>query len=145
YSSSDTEVIPKTEWIKNIDVDVSDYWKSEKSRMSGDHRDLQHHLKRVEELLHQTKGAHTLTRTYSCELSDDHTTRGSLQILYDGEDFIRLNLSSGTWTEANLQAEQFLKVWKKAEDEAKHWTHYLNYTCIKCLQEYLTYSNSVKQ
>ncbi|XP_046698308.1 class I histocompatibility antigen, F10 alpha chain-like, partial [Silurus meridionalis] len=140
YSSSDTGVIPKTEWIKKIDVDVPDYWKSEKSHMSGDHLDLQYHLSRVEELLHQTKGAPTLTRTYTCEISDDNTTRGSLQILYDGEDFIRLNLSSGTWTADNHQAEQFLKVWKK---EAEYWTHYLNHRCIKWLKQYLTYRNSV--
>ncbi|KAI5618541.1 major histocompatibility complex class I UXA2 precursor [Silurus asotus] len=145
YSSSDAEVILKTEWIKKIDVDVSDYWKSEKSCMSVYHGDLQHHLNRVKELLHQTKGAPTLTRTYTCEISDDNTTRGSLQILYEGENFITLYLRGGTWTADNLQAEQFLKAWKKAGDEAKHWMNYLNYMCIKCLQEYLNYSNSVKQ
>ncbi|KAI5086473.1 major histocompatibility complex class I UXA2 precursor [Silurus meridionalis] len=142
YSSSDAEVILKTEWIKKIDGDVQDYWKSEKSRMSGDHLDLQHHLSGVEELLHQTKGAPTLTRTYTCEISDDIPTRGSLQILYDGEDFIRLNLSSGTWTADNHQAEQFLNAWKK---EAEYWTHYLNHRCIKSLKQYLTYRNSVNQ
>ncbi|KAI5615273.1 major histocompatibility complex class I UXA2 precursor, partial [Silurus asotus] len=145
YSSSDAEVILKTEWIKKIDGDVPDYWKSEKSRMSGDHLDLQHHLSRVEKLLHQSKGAPTLTRTYTCEIIDDIPTRRSLQILYDGEDFIRLNLSSETWTAVNHQAEQFLKAWEHAERNAKHWTNYLKSECIEWLKQYLTYRNSVNQ
>ncbi|KAI5086114.1 major histocompatibility complex class I UBA precursor, partial [Silurus meridionalis] len=89
--------------------------------------------------------APTLTRTYTCEISDDKTTRGSLQILYDGEDFIRLNLSSGTWTADNHQAEQFLEVWEHAERNAEYWTHYLKSGCIEWLKQYLTYSNNVNQ
>ncbi|KAF5880009.1 H-2 class I histocompatibility antigen, Q10 alpha chain-like isoform X2, partial [Clarias magur] len=44
YGSNVIAVIPKTEWIKKIDADEQDYWKSAKDRMSGELDNLQHLL-----------------------------------------------------------------------------------------------------
>lgn len=41
YSSNDTEVTPKTEWIQKINAIEPDYFKSETARMRGEHDDLQ--------------------------------------------------------------------------------------------------------
>lgn len=52
YSSNDTEVTPKTEWIQKINAIEPDYFKSETARMRGEHDDLQKLL----ELINDNKG-----------------------------------------------------------------------------------------
>ncbi|MCJ8746630.1 hypothetical protein PDJAM_G00144050 [Pangasius djambal] len=138
YDSNITEVIPKTEWIKKISAVRPEYWKREREWMWRELEDLQHLLNLAVELFNHTKGVHTLQRVYGCELDDDGTIRGYDQFGYDGEDFISLNLTTGTWTAAKPQAEIMTK-WDPDGRYARDRKYYLEKECIELLTQYMSY------
>ncbi|XP_073714846.1 major histocompatibility complex class I-related gene protein-like [Misgurnus anguillicaudatus] len=82
------------------------------------------------------KSAHTLQLLYGCELEDDGTVRGYLQIGYDGEDFISLDTKKLSWIPANPPAANF----KKILDANKVQTS-MEKECIEYLKKYVSYAN----
>ncbi|XP_060763956.1 BOLA class I histocompatibility antigen, alpha chain BL3-7-like isoform X3 [Neoarius graeffei] len=133
------EAIPKTEWIQNISADDPLYWKRETERMQDEDYRLSVRLGLIMECFNQTQGIHTLQRTYSCELDDDSTTKGYDLYGYDGEDFMSLDLKTGTWTEAKPQAGIFIKKWDPTDAKAKHWKSYLEDDCVDWLKKFVSY------
>ncbi|XP_060763955.1 class I histocompatibility antigen, Gogo-B*0101 alpha chain-like isoform X2 [Neoarius graeffei] len=140
YDTNIKEAIPKTAWIQKISADDPDYWKRETERMQDEGDRLTVRLGLIMVRFNQTQGVHTLQRTYSCELDDDGTTRGYDLYSYDGEDFMSLDLKTGTWTEAKLQAGIFIKEWDPTEVETKYWKSYLENDCIEWLKKFVSYS-----
>ncbi|XP_017307135.1 RLA class I histocompatibility antigen, alpha chain 11/11 isoform X2 [Ictalurus punctatus] len=141
YDSNITKMIPKTEWIQKIEADVADYWDSQTVQQLNDQDNFKFKLDAVMQLwsLKQTEGVHTLQMIYGCELNDDSTTRGYEQYGFDGEDFISLDLKTGTWTAANDKAE-IKEKWGSTEAEAQHRKSYLETECIQWLKKYMSYS-----
>ncbi|KAK3568731.1 hypothetical protein QTP86_014756, partial [Hemibagrus guttatus] len=85
------------------------------------------------------KGVHTLQWMFGCELHDDSSTRGYNQYGYDGEDFISLDLNTGSWTADNDKAELFIKQWDSNSGKAQYWKNYLKSNCIDQLQKFVSY------
>lgn len=60
FGSNVTDVIPKTDWIKNITAINGNYWRnywsSEKARLSGEIYTFQHFLNLTVRVLNPTKG-----------------------------------------------------------------------------------------
>ncbi|XP_060763915.1 BOLA class I histocompatibility antigen, alpha chain BL3-7-like isoform X2 [Neoarius graeffei] len=138
YDTNKKEMIPKTEWIQKMRGDDPRYWNREAERMV-DQQDRFHVLMKPDtHIFNHTEGVHTLQRMYSCELDDDGTPRGYDLYGYDGEDFMSLDLKTGTWTEANPQARKLLKKWDR-KDEAKYWKSYLENECIEWLKKFVSY------
>ncbi|KAM9447110.1 major histocompatibility complex class I-related gene protein-like [Clarias gariepinus] len=115
YDSNIRKTIPKTEWILKIGANNPDYWED------------------------RTQRVHTLQRMYGCELDDDCTTRGYNQVGYDGEDFISLDLRTGTWTAANDKAMTTKQKWESTGAEIKYWKYYLEKECFEWLKKFLSY------
>ncbi|KAF5896947.1 H-2 class I histocompatibility antigen, Q10 alpha chain-like isoform X2, partial [Clarias magur] len=82
---------------------------------------------------------HTLQRMFGCELDDDVTTRGNDQYGYDGEDFISLDLKTGTWTAVKPQAMNIKQTWESKGSD-KYWKNFLERDCVHLLQSYTSYS-----
>ncbi|KAK3513984.1 hypothetical protein QTP70_000825 [Hemibagrus guttatus] len=76
---------------------------------------------------------------FGCELHDDSSTRGYNQYGYDGEDFISLDLNTGSWTADNDKAELFIKQWDPNSGKAQYWKNYLKSNCIDQLQKFVSY------
>ncbi|KAK3538601.1 hypothetical protein QTP86_007673 [Hemibagrus guttatus] len=137
-------MIPKTEWIQKISANDTHYWNTQSQHVK-DHQDqLLDTVDRVMKSLNQNEGVHTLQRMYSCELHDNSSTRGYDQYGYDGEDFISLDLNTGSWTADNDKAEIFIKQWDPTGDEAQYWKVYLKNDCIEQLQKFVSYSKERK-
>ncbi|KAF5897367.1 H-2 class I histocompatibility antigen, Q10 alpha chain-like isoform X2, partial [Clarias magur] len=135
YNSTISKAIPKTEWIKKIQAD---YWNRE-TRIHQRHQDiLNFNLKAVMRRINQAGGYHTLQRMYSCELHGDATTKGHMQYCYDGEDFLSLNLKTGTWTAVKPEAESFIKTWESTGRGAAYWKSYIEKECMDWLKKFVS-------
>lgn len=84
-------------------------------------------------------GGQTFDIMYKCELDVDDTQKGSMQVFYEGDDFLSLDLQSENWNTTNTKAESFLKVWDSAKMEAQSWQNYLSGKCIEWLKLYVHY------
>ncbi|XP_058231053.1 BOLA class I histocompatibility antigen, alpha chain BL3-7-like [Hemibagrus wyckioides] len=138
YDSNIRKMIPRVEWIPKISD--YDYWNIETESTLSDQKDLHHLLHTVMKSFNHTKGLHTLQRMFGCELNFDWTVRGYNQFGYDGEDFISLDLKTGTWTAAKPQAKIIKKKWDNDPGYTVHWKNYLENICIEWLKMYMFYS-----
>ncbi|XP_058230566.1 H-2 class I histocompatibility antigen, Q9 alpha chain-like [Hemibagrus wyckioides] len=139
YDCKTKEMIPKIQWIQKISVDEPHYWNIQTLLVKNHQEHLHNIVDTVMRNLNQNEGVHTLQRMYSCELHDDSTTRGYDQYAYDGEDFISLDLNTGTWTADNDKAVIFIKQWDPTGDEAQYWKDYLKNSCIDQLKKFVSY------
>ncbi|XP_017307140.1 BOLA class I histocompatibility antigen, alpha chain BL3-7 isoform X2 [Ictalurus punctatus] len=127
YNGNNQTLIPK-DWIKNITEET--YWKSKTQDMQGNQETFTRKFTTVMESFNHSNG-HTLQRMYGCERDDDNTIRGYDVYGYDGEDFISLDLKTGTWTAASAKAVNIKHKWKSKE--AKYQKNYLENECIEWL------------
>ncbi|XP_060739775.1 H-2 class I histocompatibility antigen, Q9 alpha chain-like isoform X1 [Tachysurus vachellii] len=139
YDSNMRKMIPKTEWIQNISTDSPDYWNRETQDIQSDQEKVHQLLVTVMKDFNHTEGVHTLQRMYSCELDDDGTVRGFDQFGYDGEDFISLDLKTGTWTAAKPQAEIIRNQWNNDTGFTVDQKNYLENECINWLKKFVSY------
>uniref|UniRef100_A0AAR2IXD4 MHC class I-like antigen recognition-like domain-containing protein n=1 Tax=Pygocentrus nattereri TaxID=42514 RepID=A0AAR2IXD4_PYGNA len=80
---------------------------------------------------------------YGCELHDDGTKRGYMQYGYDGEDFISLDLNTGTWTAANPKAVITKQKWEKNQRKTADYSKaFLLNQCVSFLKKVLNHSRS---
>ncbi|XP_053337295.1 BOLA class I histocompatibility antigen, alpha chain BL3-6-like [Clarias gariepinus] len=137
YRSSNRFLIIN-DWIKKIKSEK--YWQSETQDMQGNQHTFNKTLKTVMKEFNHSEGDHTLQRMFGCECDDDDvTTRGYDQYGYDGEDFISLNLTTGTWTAVKPQAVTIKHTWE-SKGSNKHWKNFLERNCIHQLKKYTSYS-----
>ncbi|XP_047674546.1 H-2 class I histocompatibility antigen, Q10 alpha chain-like [Tachysurus fulvidraco] len=141
YDSNIRKMIPKTEWIRSDKISAydSDYWKRETERSRSDHEDLHHLLHTVMKSFNHTQGVHTFQRMYGCELHDDGTVGGYNQFGYDGEDFISLDLKTGSWTAAKPQAVIIKNQWDSTGAQGQYWKSYLETECIEWVKKLVSY------
>ncbi|XP_053530412.1 BOLA class I histocompatibility antigen, alpha chain BL3-7 isoform X2 [Ictalurus punctatus] len=128
-----------SEWMKKAEDDDPLYRQREMEHVKNQQDSFQYIVARVMKIFNQPKGIHIFQRIYGCERDDDGTTRGYDEYGYDGEDFISLDLKTGTWTAANDKAEIFINEWDPTGEKAKHWKDFLEKDCIDQLQKVLNY------
>ncbi|KAM9446961.1 BOLA class I histocompatibility antigen, alpha chain BL3-7-like isoform 2-T2 [Clarias gariepinus] len=142
FDSNVRKMIPKTEWMKKIENEDKRYWNSETESMMEQLDRFKVIVNREKKRrFNPTEGDHTVQRMHGCELDADGTTGGYIQYGYDGEDFISLNLRTGTWTAANDKAERFINHWDPKGAEAKYWKDFLETDCIDRLKMFMSYGS----
>ncbi|KAF5888286.1 BOLA class I histocompatibility antigen, alpha chain BL3-7-like isoform X1, partial [Clarias magur] len=146
YCDSNTrEVIPDRH--KKNDSDEADFREKEKALFWAEYDDLQHRMQQTLEVFNHAKN-HTFQWMYGCELVDENTIRGYDEFGYNGEDFIRLNLKTETWTVATPQAVNINK-WDPDHRYASYRTRYLTEKegleekCIDRLRHYMSYGTEI--
>ncbi|KAL7839139.1 hypothetical protein SRHO_G00257970 [Serrasalmus rhombeus] len=133
YDSNIRKMIPKTEWIK--EVEDEDYWNSE-TQISQRHEEaFRTSVDNLKQRFNQSEGVHTVQWMYGCELDDDGTKRGYDQYGKDGENYISLDLNTLTWTAANAKAVITKEKWD-SEPWAPQMKNYLDNDCINLLKNY---------
>ncbi|XP_046698270.1 major histocompatibility complex class I-related gene protein-like isoform X2 [Silurus meridionalis] len=138
YSSSNKMLIPEN-WIKNSKSEI--YWKNEAQNMKEYQYSFSITFKTIMDLSNHTR-AHILQRIYGCKIDDDGTTSGYNQYGYIGEDFIILDLNTGTWIAVNPQAEILKHNWE-SNDYATYWKNFLEHDCIDWIKTFVTVERKV--
>ncbi|XP_036416371.1 H-2 class I histocompatibility antigen, Q9 alpha chain-like [Colossoma macropomum] len=141
YDSNVKEMIPKNEWIKEVDADEPDYWNTETQKFQGSQDVLTGNLATAMERFNHTGGLHTIQVMYGCELYDNGTNRGYNQYSYDGEDFISLDMNTLTWTAAHPKAVITEQKWERMGSAILRKS-YLENTCIAWLKKYVEYGRT---
>ncbi|KAM9447100.1 BOLA class I histocompatibility antigen, alpha chain BL3-7-like [Clarias gariepinus] len=138
YSSNNRSLIIKDS-IKKTNSET--YWRRETEDMRGNQDIFTNTFTTAMKEFHHRTGVHTLQRMFGCERDDDDdvTTRGYDQYGYDGEDFISLNLTTGTWTAVKPQAVTIKHTWE-SKGSNKYWKNFLEGDCIDLLKKYTSYS-----
>ncbi|XP_059581500.1 major histocompatibility complex class I-related gene protein [Alligator mississippiensis] len=85
-------------------------------------------------------GSRTLQLTYSCELHEDNSTGGHMQLGYDRGDFISYDPGTRTWIAAPTQAQRTQHTWNEDRALLQDTKAYLEETCVAWLQQYLLQS-----
>ncbi|KAF5891792.1 MHC class I alpha chain, partial [Clarias magur] len=134
FYSSDIRTLIIKDWIKKSNSD----WRSETQKMQGNQHSFDITFTTAIREFHHSEGVHTLQRMFGCEL-DDVTTRGNDQYGYDGEDFISLDLKTGTWTAVKPQAMNIKQTWESKGSD-KYWKNFLERDCVHLLKSYTSYS-----
>ncbi|KAI5091269.1 major histocompatibility complex class I UXA2 precursor, partial [Silurus meridionalis] len=135
YSSSNMMLIPEN-WIKNSKSE--NYWKNEEQNMEGHHDNFNNIFTRIKNQFNDSREGHTLQRMYGCESDDDVITRRYDQYGFDGEDFISLDLETGTWIAIKPQAEILKRNWDST-GYTKYWKNFLEHECIDLLNTIVNY------
>ncbi|KAF5891796.1 BOLA class I histocompatibility antigen, alpha chain BL3-7-like isoform X1, partial [Clarias magur] len=138
FYSSDIRTLIIKDWIKKNNSES--YWRSETQDMQGNQHSFNITFTTAMKEFNHSEGVHTLQRIYGCECDDDVTTGGYDQYGYDGEDFISLNLTTGTWT-VNDKVKSFINDWDPKGSEAKYWKNFLERVCIDLLKYYTSHRN----
>ncbi|KAI5091271.1 major histocompatibility complex class I UXA2 precursor, partial [Silurus meridionalis] len=136
YDSNTKKMIPKTEWVKKIEVDDPQYWKIQTEHMQNQLELFQDNLQVVIQSFSHAKGVHTLLKMYGCELGENSTSSGHYQYSYDQKDFFHLDLKTGTWTPADEKAEIFIEAWDPEGEKVKYWKDFLETDCVDWLKKY---------
>ncbi|XP_053530399.1 BOLA class I histocompatibility antigen, alpha chain BL3-7 isoform X2 [Ictalurus punctatus] len=139
YDSNIKNIIPKTEWIKEVDSDDPHYWYREKQVWLVEQEWLKNDVATAMKCFNQSKGVHTVQLMFGCELDDDGSTRAYSHFGYDGEDFISLDLKTKTWTAANVKAVIVENKWNPTGHEAEDCALYLKTECIYWLKKFVSY------
>ncbi|XP_053336807.1 BOLA class I histocompatibility antigen, alpha chain BL3-7-like [Clarias gariepinus] len=140
YDSDIKKAIPKTEWIQNVTNDHPDFW----NRHTGIYQHLEETLRKglgiVMKNFNHTAGVHTLQLMYGCEIDNDGTTRGHMQLGYDGQDFLNFDVNNKTWISAKSQNEIRKQTWDYINGVTTDgWKNYVSINCINRINKYVSY------
>lgn len=80
---------------------------------------------------------------YGCERHEDGTTRGFSQFGYDGEDFVSLDLKSGSWTAAKPHALIKENKWDSKGHRSRLCKDFLTYGCTERLQMFVNFGRYI--
>ncbi|KAL7836199.1 hypothetical protein AOLI_G00274830 [Acnodon oligacanthus] len=135
YDSNTRKMTPKTERMEKNEGE--EFWNSESQIFKDEQRWSLSNMDTTMKRHNNTEGIHTWQWAYGCEVRDDGTTTGYSDFAYDGQDYIQLDLNTGTFT-AYINA--FLLSWSEAL--AGHCKNYVETECLVDLKKFLGYSRS---
>uniref|UniRef100_A0AAR2LBY1 MHC class I-like antigen recognition-like domain-containing protein n=1 Tax=Pygocentrus nattereri TaxID=42514 RepID=A0AAR2LBY1_PYGNA len=110
------QTVPKAEWMKrNLNKPC---WKKENETMQHHQKTFKQDVDDLKKHFSQTEVVHTVKLIYGCELHDDGNKTGYWRYSYNGEDFLRFDLPSGTWTASNTVCEV-----QQIQSGQERWRH----------------------
>ncbi|CAI5768685.1 H-2 class I histocompatibility antigen, Q9 alpha chain-like [Podarcis lilfordi] len=140
YDSDTKEDLPRVPWIRKVEKEIPQYWKTETEKRQGSELVFRVGLQTLRNRYNQSGGIHTLQRMSGCELrSDGRKGGGYWQYSYDGRDFIAFDKETHTWTAADTGAQATKRKWDPDNARNEYLKAYLEEECIEWLQRYLEY------
>ncbi|XP_025049910.1 uncharacterized protein LOC102379248, partial [Alligator sinensis] len=143
YDSETQRQEPRGDWVQG--AVGPDFWEGESRTLRAWQRGFKRNLRTLRYYYNQTKGSHTLQFTYGCELREDNSTGGHMQLGYDGADFISYDLATRTWVAAPAQAQRTQCKWNEDKPVLQDTRSYLEETCIAWLRQYLRHGEAALQ
>ncbi|XP_025050319.1 major histocompatibility complex class I-related gene protein-like [Alligator sinensis] len=135
YDSETQRQKPRADWI--LGAIEPDFWKGETMSLRSWQDGFKRNLVTLQHRYNQTRESHTLQLMYGCELREDGSTGGYMQLGYDGGDFISYDLGTRTWVAAPTQAQVTQRSWNEDKALLQITSTYLEKTCIEWLWKYL--------
>ncbi|XP_056597164.1 H-2 class I histocompatibility antigen, alpha chain-like [Triplophysa dalaica] len=136
------KAVPKTELMRSYG---EDYWNTQTHVIIGYYQEYKNsnNFKDLRLFNHSMSDVHTVQMTYGCELEDDGTNRGYYEFGYDGDDFIRFDKNTLTWTagETYPQAVIIKNQWEADRDQAEKMKANLENPCIWWLKDFASHMN----
>ncbi|XP_017575224.2 major histocompatibility complex class I-related gene protein-like [Pygocentrus nattereri] len=135
YDSNIRKMTPKTAHIEKKMGE--DYWRDDSDTFRGEQKWSLSNMDTTMKRHNDTAGIHTWQWVYGCELHNNGTTTAYSKFAYDGEDYIQLDLDTGTFT---APKNAFLLNWNK--HRITDCKHYLEIECIEELKKFVGFGES---
>ncbi|XP_039676128.1 BOLA class I histocompatibility antigen, alpha chain BL3-7-like isoform X1 [Perca fluviatilis] len=143
YDSNTKRAEPKQDWMSRVTEDDPHYWERETGHWVREQQLSNADIEFAKQLFNQTGGAHIFQYMYGCD--QDYETdevNGYMQLGYDGEDFISLDLKTETWIAPKQQALATKHKWDNDKARTAAFKHYLTQQCPEWVKKYLNYGRS---
>ncbi|KAM5145662.1 saoe class I histocompatibility antigen, A alpha chain-like [Mantella aurantiaca] len=135
YNSDTRQDLPKTEWMKKLG---DEYWEYNTQISQRNEAVYKHDVQTLMSRFNQTGGIHIVQEMYGCELRDDGSTEGYMQIGYDGRDFISLDTQNWIFIPTMNEAQITTQRWNSPEmREGERNKNYLENECIDFLKKHI--------
>uniref|UniRef100_A0A8C3UB37 Ig-like domain-containing protein n=1 Tax=Catharus ustulatus TaxID=91951 RepID=A0A8C3UB37_CATUS len=138
YNSERGRMEPLTEWVK--EAADPEYWDRNTQISVQNQLVYARGLDTLRDRYNQSRGVHTLSRVYGCDLLSDGSVSGSRRFGYDGRDFLSFDWGSKRYMAADSAAEVTRRRWEDETNEAERQTNYLEHVCPEWLQKYVRYA-----
>uniref|UniRef100_A0A672GCJ6 Ig-like domain-containing protein n=1 Tax=Salarias fasciatus TaxID=181472 RepID=A0A672GCJ6_SALFA len=143
YDSNTRRAVPKQDWMNKITEEDPSYWERQTQIDFGDQQTFKGNIEIVKQRLNQTGGVHILQKMYGCEWDDEtDEVNGYHQFGFDGEDFIVLDLMTGTWITPVQQAVPTKHKWENNKAYTSYWINYHTTVCVDWLKKYVEFGRS---
>ncbi|XP_053158400.1 class I histocompatibility antigen, F10 alpha chain-like isoform X2 [Hemicordylus capensis] len=139
YDSNTRKYLPRVPWINKVEEEDPQYFDAQTYLSQKYEQVFRTDLVILQNRYNQSGGFHTLQQMYGCELGEDGHKRGFRQLGYDGRDFLIFDMEAGTWTAADVPAQESKRRLEMDEEENHYLKSYLEEECIEWLQKYLDY------
>ncbi|KAM5145650.1 class I histocompatibility antigen, F10 alpha chain-like [Mantella aurantiaca] len=135
YNSDTRRSLPKTEWMKKLG---DEYWERQTQRGHSNEAASKHDVQKVVSRFNQTGEIHIVQVITGCELRDDGSTAGYMQIGYDGRDLIHLDTQNWIFIPTMNEAQITTQRWNSPEErQGERAKNYLENICIEWLKKYI--------
>ncbi|XP_059583807.1 major histocompatibility complex class I-related gene protein-like isoform X3 [Alligator mississippiensis] len=143
YDSERQREEPCGGWVQGA-VDP-DFWDTETRSLQQWQKRFKQNLVTLQHRYNQSRGSHTLQFMYGCEVGEDGSTGGFMQVGYDGGGFISYDLGTCTWVAGTTQARVTQRRWNEDKILLRLTRSYLEETCIGWLRQYLQHGEAALQ
>ncbi|XP_044190930.1 major histocompatibility complex class I-related gene protein-like isoform X2 [Thunnus albacares] len=134
---------PKQDWMSRVTADDPHYWERNTQICVGNQPSFKANIETAKQRFNQTGGIHIYQVMYGCEWDDETgEVNGFIQLGYDGEDFIVLDLRTETWIAPKPQAVITKHKWDHNRAQTVQFKHYLTQECPDWIKKYVNYGKS---
>ncbi|XP_030002999.1 major histocompatibility complex class I-related gene protein-like [Sphaeramia orbicularis] len=143
YDSITMKTELKQEWMNKVTADDPQYLERNTGNFLGSQQTFKAGIEILKPRFNQTGGVHIYQWMYGCEWDDETgQTDGYDQFGYDGEDFISLDLKTGTWIASTPQAVITKYKWARNTAYTDYWKNYISQQCPDWIKKYVNYGRS---
>ncbi|XP_072107062.1 class I histocompatibility antigen, F10 alpha chain-like [Mobula birostris] len=135
YDSELGKKVPRQQWMAESQGD--DYWKRETQISQGWEQWYKANIPIVMSRSNQKRGNDTLQLMYGCELRDDGTTAGFMQLAWDGSDWISFDKENMVWVTPVPWGQITKNKWDQNTAMNQGLKGYLEQECTEWLKKYV--------
>ncbi|XP_069841629.1 class I histocompatibility antigen, F10 alpha chain-like isoform X2 [Dendropsophus ebraccatus] len=136
YTSDTRRYVPVADWVEKIEA--VEHWEKDTQLGKEGEALFRHEVKIVMKRFNHSGGFHSVQVMVSCELNDDGSTMSCEQYRYDGEEYMFLDVQTGSYIPTMAEAQITTQNWNRQYLGRKaRQTEYLRNECIKKLRRYI--------
>ncbi|XP_048472827.1 class I histocompatibility antigen, F10 alpha chain-like isoform X2 [Rhincodon typus] len=135
YDSNTCQTVSLQQWM--TDSYDANYWKI-LTKQGNEHSDkARENLRTVMKSTNQTSGVHILQFIRTVEITADGSIKRSMNVGFDGKDFISLESDRMRWVASNHFAVKIKEEWDSDKAWNKHWKWHLEEELVERLKSRL--------
>ncbi|XP_072406453.1 class I histocompatibility antigen, F10 alpha chain-like isoform X1 [Chiloscyllium punctatum] len=135
YDSDTRQTVSLQQWM--TDAYDANYWKT-LTKQGDEHSDkARRDLRTVMKCTNQTSGVHILQFIRTVEITADGSVKRSMNVGFDGKDFISLEPDRMRWVASNHFAVKIKENWDSDKERNRHWKWHLEEELVERLKSRL--------